>query len=68
VQLLRHHAGGSRTYQDLQDSFVNQVEQKLVAAPSRPKNLRPVGRQVAVLIQMLLRGVREETAPPAGGC
>lgn len=44
---------GTRIYQDLQYGFHERLKARLAAGPSRPKNLRPVLRQVAVLRQML---------------
>ena len=50
VKLTRR---GSGIYQRIQAAFVEQVNQKLAAAPTRPKNLTPVLKQVAVFSQML---------------
>jgi DNA-binding MarR family transcriptional regulator len=44
---------GTGIYHRIQAAFVEQVNRRLAVAPTRPKNLAPVLKQVAIFSQML---------------
>jgi DNA-binding MarR family transcriptional regulator len=50
---------GTGIYQDIQSGFAKRVKQKLAAVPSRPKNMQPVLKQVAIFSHLLF----DPTAP-----